>query len=117
MFENTDGTSLEILGEFGLIDHLTQAVELTQESYKTGIGDDAAVSDSSGQPTLITTALLLENGHCDTPNVPLTHQRYKTVQVNLSDICAMSGKASQTTLAIGFTSKTPLETIPEIHDN
>src|SRR5690606_2430483 len=115
MFENTDRTSLENLGEFGLIDHLTQAVELTQESSKTGIGDDAAVLDFSGKQTLISTDLLLENVHFDLRYVPLKHLGYKAVQVNLSDIYAMNGIASQVTISIGLSSKFPLEAIEELY--
>lgn len=116
MFENTDRTSLENLGEFGLIDHLTQAVELTQESSKTGIGDDAAVLDFSGKQTLISTDLLLENVHFDLRYVPLKHLGYKAVQVNLSDIYAMNGIASQITFSIGLSSKFPLEAVEEIYE-
>lgn len=116
MFENTDRTSLENLGEFGLIDHLTQAVELTQESSKTGIGDDAAVLDFSGKQALISTDLLLENVHFDLRYVPLKHLGYKAVQVNLSDIYAMNGIASQITFSIGLSSKFPLEAVEEIYE-
>lgn len=116
MFENTDRTSLENLGEFGLIDHLTQAVELTHESSKTGIGDDAAVLDFSGKQTLISTDLLLENVHFDLRYVPLKHLGYKAVQVNLSDIYAMNGIASQITFSIGLSSKFPLEAVEEIYE-
>src|SRR5690554_3580746 len=116
MFENTDRTSLENLGEFGLIDHLTQAVEITQESSKTGIGDDAAVLDFSGKQTLISTDLLLENVHFDLRYVPLKHLGYKAIQVNLSDIYAMNGIASQVTISIGLSSKFPLEAVEEIYE-
>ena len=36
-------TSIESLGEFGLIDHLTKDIKLKNESSILGIGDDAAV--------------------------------------------------------------------------
>lgn len=116
MFENTDRTSLEKLGEFGLIAHLTQAIKLTQESSKTGIGDDAAVLDFTGKQTLISTDLLLENVHFDLRYVPLKHLGYKAVQVNLSDIYAMNGIASQITFSIGLSSKFPLEAVEEIYE-
>src|SRR5690606_7618130 len=99
MFDNKDRTYLENFGEFDVIDHLKQAVELTQESSKTGIGDDAAVLDFSGKQTLISTDLLLENVHFDLRYVPLKHLGYKAVQVNLSDIYAMNGIASQITFS------------------
>src|SRR5690606_40177300 len=97
MFDNVDKTDINKLGEFGLIRHLTQAVELTEKSTVKGIGDDAAVLDFSNKKTLISTDLLLENVHFDLRYVPLKHLGYKAVQVNLSDIYAMNGIASQIT--------------------
>lgn len=116
MFENSDKTNIQELGEFGLIKHLTQAVELTQESSVKGIGDDAAVLDFSDKKTLISTDLLLENVHFDLRYVPLKHLGYKSVQVNLSDIYAMNGVASQITFSIGLSSKFPLEAVEEIYE-
>ncbi|WP_159637208.1 thiamine-phosphate kinase [Sphingobacterium composti Ten et al. 2007 non Yoo et al. 2007] len=116
MFDNIDKTDINELGEFGLIKHLTQAVELTQESTNKGIGDDAAVMDFSGYKTLISTDLLLENIHFDLRYVPLKHLGYKAVQVNLSDIYAMNGIASQITFSIGLSSKFPLEAVEEIYE-
>ena len=73
MFDNKERTELENLGEFGLIHHLTETVELTQDSTNKGIGDDAAVLDFSGKKTMVSTDLLLENIHFDLPYVPLRH--------------------------------------------
>lgn len=116
MFENSSKTALKEIGEFGLIAHLTQAVELTQPSSVKGIGDDAAVLDFSGKQTLISTDLLLENVHFDLRYVPLKHLGYKAIQVNLSDIYAMNGIASQVTISIGLSSKFPLEAVEEIYE-
>lgn len=115
MFDNVNKTDIKELGEFGLIKHLTQAVELSQESTKKGIGDDAAVLDFSGKRTLISTDLLLENIHFDLCYTPLKHLGYKAVQVNLSDIYAMNGIASQITFSIGLSSKFPLEAVEELY--
>lgn len=116
MFDNIDKTHINELGEFGLIKHLSQAVELTQASTIKGIGDDAAVIDHSDYKTLISTDLLLENVHFDLRYVPLKHLGYKAVQVNLSDIYAMNGIASQITFSIGLSSKFPLEAVEEIYE-
>ncbi|PPL01753.1 thiamine-phosphate kinase [Parapedobacter indicus] len=115
MFDNEEKTNLERLGEFGLIDHLTKSVELTQETTDKGIGDDAAVLDFSGNKTLISTDLLLEGIHFDLRYVPLKHLGYKAVQVNLSDIYAMNGTASQITFSIGLSSKFPLDAVEELY--
>ncbi|PRD53782.1 thiamine-phosphate kinase [Sphingobacterium gobiense] len=116
MFDNKDKTEINELGEFGLIAYLTKAVELTEPSTTKGIGDDAAVLDFSNTKTLISTDLLLEGIHFDLRYVPLKHLGYKAVQVNLSDIYAMNGKASQITFSIGLSSKFPLEAVEEIYE-
>ncbi|GHE29454.1 thiamine-phosphate kinase [Sphingobacterium griseoflavum] len=116
MFDNKERTNISELGEFGLIDYLTKAVELNEPTTIKGIGDDAAVLDFSTKQTLISTDLLLEGIHFDLRYVPLKHLGYKAVQVNLSDIYAMNGIASQITFSIGLSSKFPLEAVEEIYE-
>ncbi|WP_343530779.1 thiamine-phosphate kinase [Pedobacter sp.] len=115
MFENKERTSLEELGEFGLIKHLTDNFKLRHESSVKGIGDDAAVLDFKDKEALISTDLLLEGIHFDLSYVPLMHLGYKAVQVNLSDIYAMNGVATQITVSLGVSSKFPLEAVEEIY--
>lgn len=115
MFDNKENTDLEKIGEFGLIDLLSKSIELTESSTVKGIGDDAAVMDYGDNQTLISTDLLLEGVHFDLRYVPLKHLGYKAVQVNLSDIYAMNGIASQITFSIGLSSKFPLEAVEEIY--
>jgi thiamine-monophosphate kinase len=71
MFENEEKTNIENLGEFGLIDHLTKNITLTQKSTIKGVGDDAAVLSFEGKKTLISTDLLLEGIHFDLAYTPL----------------------------------------------
>lgn len=115
MFENKDRTDIEKLGEFGLIDHLTKHFEIKNISSLKGIGDDAAVVDFKEKKTLLSTDLLLEGIHFDLAYTPLKHLGYKAVQVNLSDIYAMNGTASQVLVSIGLSSKFPLEAIEELY--
>lgn len=116
MFENEEKTNIENLGEFGLIDHLTKNIKLTQKSTLKGVGDDAAVIDFGGKKALISTDMLLEGIHFDMAYTPLKHLGYKAVQVNLSDIYAMNGIATQITVSIGMSSKFPLEAIEELYE-
>jgi thiamine-monophosphate kinase len=116
MFENSERTSIEALGEFGLIDHLTNRIKIKQQGTKKGIGDDAAVIDFEGKKALISTDMLLEGIHFDLAYTPLKHLGYKSVQVNLSDIYAMNGTATQVTVSIGISSKFPLEAIEELYE-
>jgi thiamine-monophosphate kinase len=115
MFENSEMTTLNELGEFGLINHLTSHIKLQAESTIKGIGDDAAVLDFSKKKTLVSTDLLLEGIHFDLAYTPLKHLGYKAVQVNLSDIYSMNGIASQVTISIGLSSKFPLEAVEELY--
>jgi thiamine-monophosphate kinase len=115
MFDNSERTELQELGEFGLISHLTKHLKLTNQSSSKGVGDDAAVLDFSSKKTLISTDLLLEGIHFDLAYTPLKHLGYKAIQVNLSDIYAMNGTASQVTVSIGLSSKFPLEAVEELY--
>jgi thiamine-monophosphate kinase len=116
MFDNKEKTNIEQLGEFGLIDHLTKNIKITQKSTSKGIGDDAAVLDFEGKKVLVSTDMLLEGIHFDLAYTPLKHLGYKAVQVNLSDIYAMNGTASQVTVSIGLSSRFPLEAIEELYE-
>lgn len=115
MFENKGRTELDQLGEFGLIEHLTKHIKLENPSSIKGVGDDAAVLDFAGKKTLVSTDLLLENIHFDLTYTPLKHLGYKAIQVNLSDIYAMNGHATQVTVSLGLSSKFPLEAVEEIY--
>ncbi len=43
MFENKERTDIALIGEFGLINHLTKNFKINHESSVKGVGDDAAV--------------------------------------------------------------------------
>jgi thiamine-monophosphate kinase len=116
MFDNKEKTNIENLGEFGLIDHLTKNIKLTRENTTKGVGDDAAVLDAKGKKVLVSTDMLLEGIHFDLAYTPLKHLGYKAVQVNLSDIYAMNGTATQITVSMGISSKFPLEAVEELYE-
>jgi len=108
-------TEIATLGEFGLIDHLTKDIKLTQESSIKGVGDDAAVVDNGGQRTLVTTDLLLEGIHFDLVYTPLKHLGYKAAAVNFSDIYAMNGKPQQITVSLGISKRFSVEDLEEFY--
>ena len=115
MFENKGRTEIENLGEFGLIEHLTNSFKIQNASSIKGVGADSAVLDFKDKKTLVSTDLLLEGIHFDLAYTPLKHLGYKAIQVNLSDIYAMNGTASQVTVSIGISSKFPLEAVEELY--
>lgn len=116
MFNEPETTKLEEIGEFGLIKHLTQNIELKNNTIK-GVGDDAAVlNPTAGKVTLVSTDLLLEGVHFDLSYFPLKHLGYKAVSVNASDIYAMNGTPKQITVSVGMSSKFSVEAIAEIYE-
>lgn len=114
--KNQPRTSLSELGEFGLIEHLTQNFSLHNKSSEKGIGDDAAVLDFKGKKTVVSTDLLIEGVHFDLAYVPLKHLGYKSVVVNVSDICAMNAVPTQITVSVAVSNRFPLETLEELYE-
>ncbi|MDP2687886.1 MAG: thiamine-phosphate kinase [Aequorivita sp.] len=118
MFENKEnsGTSIENLGEFGLIDHLTKNFKIKQKSTVKGIGDDAAViSCDEKKELVVSTDFLLEGVHFDLSYMPLKHLGYKAVVVNLSDIYAMNADPTQITVSIAVSNRFPIEALEELY--
>ncbi|GAK98758.1 thiamine-monophosphate kinase [Nonlabens ulvanivorans] len=113
--KNPQRTSIENLGEFGLIDHITRNVELNQDSTLKGIGDDAAVINHTAS-TVVTTDMLAEGIHFDLSYVPLKHLGYKAVMVNLSDLYAMNAVPTQITVSIAMSNRFPVEAVEELYN-
>jgi len=109
-------TSIESLGEFGLIDHLTNGITTKNNSTVKGIGDDAAVIDMGDKYQLVSTDLLVEGVHFDLAYMPLKHLGYKAVAINVSDICAMNGDAKQITLGLALSNRYTVEALEELYD-
>ena len=109
-------TEISSLGEFGLISHLTQNIELQNASSVLRVGDDAAVIDHFGKQTVITTDLLLEGVHFDLAYTPLKHLGYKSIVVNLSDVYAMNAVPTQVTMSIGISNRFSLEALNEFYE-
>ena len=109
-------TEVSSLGEFGLIDHLTKNIEIQNASTIVGVGDDAAVIDHFGKQTVITNDLLIEDVHFDLMYCPLKHLGYKTVVVNVSDICAMNAMPTQIILGLGFSNRFSVEALDEFYE-
>jgi len=113
--KNQQRTSLEALGEFGLIEHLTKHFKIKQKSTVKGIGDDAAVLDFKSKKIVVTTDLLVEQVHFDLSYMPLKHLGYKAIMVNLSDVYAMNANATQVTVSIAVSNRFPLEALEELY--
>ena len=114
--KNETRTNLSELGEFGLIKHLTQSFDIQQKSTIKGVGDDAAVLAIKDKNILVTTDLLVEGVHFDLSYMPLKHLGYKAVVVNVSDIYAMNGIATQITVSIAVSNRFTLEAVEELYE-
>jgi thiamine-monophosphate kinase len=108
-------TELSELGEFGLIDRLTQNIKLVNSSSVKAVGDDAAVIDHAGKLTLVSKDLLVEGIHFDLSYTPLKHLGYKAAAVNISDIAAMNGKATQLLVGISVSNRFSVEALEELY--
>jgi thiamine-monophosphate kinase len=113
--KNPQRTPLSELGEFKLIEHLTQHFKVTQKSTIKSIGDDAAVLNHGKKQIVVSTDLLVEGVHFDLSYVPLKHLGYKAIVVNLSDIYAMNATATQVTVSIAVSNRFPLEALEELY--
>jgi len=108
---NNLGADINNLGEFKLIDHLTNAFELKQPSSVLGIGDDAAIIRNGRFQTVVSTDMLVEGIHFDMTYTPLKHLGYKSVVVNLSDIYAMNATPKQITVSIALSNRFSVEAL------
>ena len=118
MFEEKkiNTSPLENLGEFGLIEHLTRSFDIKQKTSVIGVGDDAAVLSFGKQYQLLSTDLLVEGVHFDLSYTPLKHLGYKAVTTNVSDICAMNGKATQIVVGIAVSNRYSVEALEELYE-
>ncbi|MEN9914152.1 MAG: hypothetical protein RL528_897 [Bacteroidota bacterium] len=116
MEESKKLSDIKDFGEFALIDHLTKNFSLKNASSSFGVGDDAAViSISENEVCLLSTDMLVEGVHFDLMYTPMKHLGYKSVAVNVSDICAMNGIAEQITVSIAVSSRFSTEALEELY--
>ncbi|QKG79072.1 thiamine-phosphate kinase [Tenuifilum thalassicum] len=117
MGESKKRTELYELGEFRLIDRITEPFKSPKHNETVfGTGDDAAViSAGNDECYVVTTDLLLEGIHFDLTYFPLKHLGYKSVIVNLSDVYAMNAEPTQITVSIGLSKRFCAEDIDELY--
>ena len=108
-------TEIATLGEFGLIKHLTQGMEMKNESTRYGVGDDCAVLHYPDKEVLVTTDMLMEGVHFDLVYTPLKHLGYKSAMVNISDIYAMNGTPRQMTVSLALSKRFCIEDMEEFY--
>ena len=112
----TKRTEISEIGEFGLIERLSQQIAVKHTSTVKGIGDDAAVISHGEMMQVVTTDLLLEGVHFDLSYCPLKHLGFKAVAVNVSDIAAMNAIPKQITVSIALSNRFPVEAVEELYE-
>lgn len=108
-------TEISQLGEFGLIDRLTEGLKPVNSSTLKGVGDDCAVVSYPDTDVLVSTDLLVEGVHFDLTYVPLKHLGYKAAVVNFSDLYAMNATPRQITVGLAISSRFTVEHIEELY--
>ena len=108
-------TEINELGEFGLIEALTQAIPLMNDSTVEGVGDDAAVIQYPEGTTVVSTDMFVEGVHFDFMYTPLQHLGYKCITGSISDIYAMNARPEQVLVSLGLSAKFTVESIKEIY--
>lgn len=113
---SVERTEIKDLGEFGLIRHLTKNNETRQAGTVLSVGDDGAVIDTFGKQVVISTDMLVEGIHFDLMYTSLRHLGYKSVVVNLSDICAMNATPTHITMSLAISNRFSLEALDEFYE-
>lgn len=108
-------TEISQIGEFGLIDRLTEGLKPVNSSTLKGVGDDCAVVSYPDTDVLVSTDLLVEGVHFDLTYVPLKHLGYKAAVVNFSDLYAMNATPRQITVGLAISSRFTVEHIEELY--
>lgn len=113
-------SEISTLGEFGLIDRLTEGLTPHNASTLTGVGDDCAVMRYTTAPddtrrTLVTTDMLMEGIHFDLTYTPLKHLGYKAAMVNFSDVYAMNGTPRQLLVSLAVGRRLEIEDLDELY--
>lgn len=104
------------IGEFGLIDRLTNDLPPLNPTTIKGVGDDCAVLHYPDSEVLVTSDMLMEGVHFDLTYIDLQHLGYKSAMVNISDIFAMGGTPRQIVVSIALSKRFTVEDLEEFYN-
>ena len=107
---------LSDIGEFGWIDFLKQNQGKLHDFVNEGIGDDAAVLTFPESSKVVWSSdMLVEGIHFDLSYTPLKYLGYKSIAVNVSDICAMYSTPIAVLVSIAVSNRFSLEALNELY--
>jgi thiamine-monophosphate kinase len=107
------------LGEFGLIDRLTEMVNSARGEQSSnliiGIGDDTAAWQCDGSVQLATVDSLVQGVHFSFDTASWEEVGWKALAVNLSDIAAMGGQPEYALVSLGLPGSTDVEDVTSLY--
>ncbi|MDY5969675.1 MAG: thiamine-phosphate kinase [Bacteroidales bacterium] len=114
-FEQEGRTELSQLGEFPLIQRLSEGFETVNASTVKGIGDDCAVLGEGDKKTVVTIDSLVEGINFDMMYTPLRHLGYKATTISLSNIAAMNARPKQVLVSLAVSNRYSVEALEEFY--
>ena len=106
------------LGEFGLINKLSLAIDSGGESrpgLRISIGDDAAAWDAPAGTTVLTTDTMVEGVHFDLAWMDWADLGWKAIAVNLSDVAAMGCAPTYGVVTLGLRDDLPVDGVAAMY--
>lgn len=109
-------TSINEIGEFGLIDRLTNDLTRKNLSSVYGVGDDSAVIEEMKKQLVVSTEIFTEGAYFNLVYTPFKHLGYKIIVAGISDIYAMNATPSQVLVSLAVSSKFSAEALDELYE-
>ena len=106
------------LGEFGLIRRISEQNArwgASDDRVVTGLGDDAAAWETSGEIEVLTTDTLVEGTHFDRKYTSWFEVGWKALVSNLSDIAAMGATPSLVLVTLGLPRDLEVEAVDSFY--
>jgi len=104
---------LKDIGEFGLIDIIRKSVR-PSKGVVVGIGDDAAVLESTGKDLVLLTTDMLESGVHFTKKTRPQEVGHKALGASISDIAAMGGLPTYAVVSLGAPASLPVSYVKNL---
>ncbi|WP_457641225.1 thiamine-phosphate kinase [Persephonella sp.] len=103
------------LGEFKLIDKLTEILTINDPDVIVGFGDDCACVNINGKLTIFTNDIQLEGHHFLRDRISPEDLGWKLVSVNVSDIVACGGVPKWGLISIGLPADTDFGYVEKVY--
>lgn len=114
MTENKETSTTRLPGKQELLSEFSKYFPKENSSTIVAAGDDAAVVETNGNQTVVSSKAFIENVHFDLTYFPLKHLGYKLSTIVFSDILAMNAVPSQLMVSIGISDRFDLKMVNEL---